>query len=186
MKTKPANRILIITILSFALLLAACGGGGSDQPANTDGEEATAATNTPMPEATDTPAPKPTATLAPLPTDTPVPEPTDTPEPEEALDLSNLIQPEELFDSFRSRGSFGVNIQYGSGEAEVQDMKFEMDWVNMENEYGGDMSMVMSGFDQMEEGAPDSMAIYAVGENMYVDMGGEWITSPQIPPNSTA
>jgi hypothetical protein len=173
--------LLIITILSLALVLAACGSDEVEQPADTGGEQVAAATDTPVPEPTDTPVPEPTDTPVPEPTDTPEPEPTDTPEPEQELDLSNLIKPEELFDSFRSRGEFSVSIQYGSGESEEQNMVFEMDWVNVDNEYGGDLSMVMSGFNQLEEEAPDSMAIYAVDENMYMDLGGEWITSPRDP-----
>ncbi len=180
MKNKK-HILLLVTFLSLALLLAACGGGEAEQPADTGGEKTAAATNTPAPAPTDTPVPEPTATLAPLPTDTPVPESTDTPEPEQELNLSNVMKPEELFDSFRSRGNFGVTIQYGNGESEEQNMTFEMDWVNSDNEYGGDMSMVMSGFGQMEEGAPDEMAIYAVDENMYMDIGGEWMSNPRDP-----
>ena len=174
--------LLIVIILSLALLFAACGGGEAEQAVDTGGEKtAVEATSTPMAEPTDTPVPEPTDTPVPQPTDTPEPEPTDTPEPEQELNLSSVAKPEELFDSFRSRGNFGVTIQYGSGESEEQNMIFEMDWVNSDNEYGGDMSMVMSGFGQMEEGAPDEMAIYAVDENMYMDIGGEWISSPRDP-----
>jgi hypothetical protein len=172
--------LLIVAILSFALLLAACGGGEAEQPTDTGGEKAVvAATNTPMPESTDTPVPEPTDTLAPPPTDTPVPEPTDTPAPE--LNPANITQPEKLFDSVRSRGNFSVDIQYASGESEEQTMTFEMDWVKTDNEYGSDMSMVMSGFGGGEEGAPDSMAIYSVGDTTSMNIGGEWMSSPRDP-----
>ena len=180
MKHKKHN-LLIVTILSLALLLAACGGGEAEQPADTGGENAPAATNTPAPEPTDTPVPEPTATLAPAPTDTPVPEPTDTPESEEELDLSNRTRMEEMFDSFRSRGNFGTSIRYANGDTEDQSMTFEMEWVNVDNEYGGDMSMVMTGFGQEEEGAPDSMAMYSVGDTMAMNIGGEWMSSPRDP-----
>ena len=68
--------MLLIIILSFAFLLAACGGDDTQQPADSGGEQTVAeATNTPMPEPTDTPVP-------PAPTDTPTPIPTfDTPTP---------------------------------------------------------------------------------------------------------
>ncbi|HEY54041.1 MAG TPA: hypothetical protein G4N94_11345 [Caldilineae bacterium] len=159
--------ILIIALLSLALLLAACGGGDkAEQPADTGGEKAAvSATNTPAPE----------------PTDTPVPEPTDTPEPEQEMGLANITQPEKLFDSVRSRGDFSVDIQYASGETEEQTMTFEMDWVKTDNEYGGDMSMVMSGFGGEEEGAPDSMAIYSVGDTTSMNFGGEWMSSQRDP-----
>jgi hypothetical protein len=166
--------LLIVAILSFALLLAACGGGEAEQPTDTGGEKAVvAATNTPMPKSTDTPVPEPT--------DTPAPVPTDTPEPEKELDPSNITQLEDMFDSFRSRGSFSVNIQYASGETEEQNMEYEMEWVNTDNEFGGDMSMVMSGFGGGEEGAPDSMAIYSVGDTTSMNVGGEWLSSPRDP-----
>ncbi len=181
MKTKK-HILLLITILSLALLLAACGGSEAEQPTDTGGEKAVAAaTNIPVPEATDTPMPEPTDTPEPVPTDTPVTEPADTPEPEEESDISTRNRMEELFDSFRSRGNFGTSIRYANGETEEQSMTFEMEWVNVDNEYGGDMSMVMTGFGHEDEGSFDSMAIYSVGDTMAMNVGGEWMSSPRDP-----
>ena len=173
---------MIIAILSLALLLAACGGDETEKPTDTGGEKAVAAaTNTPAEEATDTPAPDPTDTPAPKPTATLAPAPTDTPVPEDEPDFSDRTRMEEMFDSYRSRGNFGTSIRYANGETEEQNMTFEMEWVNVDNEYGGDMSMVMTGIGQDEEDSFDSMAIYSVGDTMAMNVGGEWMSSPRDP-----
>ncbi|MCP4164827.1 MAG: hypothetical protein GY759_02905 [Chloroflexi bacterium] len=184
---RNSKRVIVgLVLLMIVLFVAAC--GGDDEPeatATSQPEAAAVATNTPLPAPTDTAKPVPTDTPVPVPTDTPIPEPTATPEPvptdtpipEETA--RELVLISDLLDSYQSTGTFDITIGYPDGTSEQQASTFEIDWVRTDGPEGADIRMVTSGITEANPSAPDSIEIYGVGEFTYMNLGGEWITSPR-------
>lgn len=176
--------LTLLVVLLLAVGLAGCGGDEEPEPTDTPVPVVAAPTDTPVPP-TDTPVP---------PTDTPVP-PTNTPEPtsppaEEGGQASSggesggaeasaaetqsaYASPSDVLKSFRSRGTFAMTSTYADGSTEQQVMQFEGAFVAADNAYGSDEYVAIT----VNEGdVPQSMTIYKVGDNVFVNSEGEWIT----------
>lgn len=183
--TRKQRMVALFVVLLLALTLAACGGDEEPEPTDTPVPAAAAPTDTPVPP-TNTPVP---------PTDTPVP-PTDTPVPPAAeggqtggegsaatagpageapaeSSSSLYASPSEVLKSFRSRGSFSMSSTVGEAPTEQQVVQLEGAYVTADHAYGSDefVSMTVS-----EGDAPQTVAIYKVGDSVLVNSEGEWIT----------
>ncbi|RME81881.1 MAG: hypothetical protein D6775_12490, partial [Caldilineae bacterium] len=90
---------------------------------------------------------------------------------------------EDVLESYRSRGTMETAITYPDGKVDSTNVEFAIDWVRTEGPFGGDMAMRVSGFDTAAgEGQPEvpsEVAIYAVGTNMLMKLGEEWVTAPR-------
>ncbi len=174
----------LLIVLLLAVSLAAC--GGKDKEKEEAAQEAPAAEQQ---APTDTPAPKPTDTPVPEPTDTPVPEPTATPESSEAAGgeaapggesgeetTSFFAQPSETLPSFRFRGKLVQVLVLEDGTEEISRMETEGAFVKTDSPQGGDQYITITTADPSGE---ESMTMYEVGENIYINTEGEWIVLPR-------
>ena len=161
--------ILIALVLSSLILgsLAACGGDeATTAPSEAQPTEAaqTAPTKAPEPTAapTDTPVP---------PTDTPPP-PTDTPEPEPAeLDPASLMSTTDM-SSYRANMRIALTGTQ-AGEAIDQTIEFTLEQTTDPPA----QHIIVSGVGMAEAGM-DSIEMYQVGDTMYMNMGGTWLSLP--------
>ncbi len=178
--------ITLLIVLLLAVSLAACSGKDKEKEQGQAAQEAPAAEQQ---APTDTPAPKPTDTPVPEPTDTPAPEPTATPESSEAAGgeaapsgepseetTSIFAQPSETLPSFRFRGKLVQVLTLEDGTEEVTRMETEGAFVKTDSPQGGDQYFAITTADPSGE---ESMTMYEVGENIYINTEGEWIVLPR-------
>ncbi len=172
----------LLIVLILALSLAACGGKDKEKKEEAAQEAPAAEQQAP----TDTPAPKPTDTPVPEPTDTPAPEPTDTPESSPATgneatpggeeSTAVFAQPSESLPSFRFRGKLVQTLTLPDGTEEISRVEMEGAFVKTEGPQGSDQYFVINNVDPSGE---ESMTLYEVGENLYIQTEGEWIVLPR-------
>ena len=160
MTTKRIFALLLVALL--ALSLAAC---GEDEPTPTATPEVVAAaTDTPIPP-TDTPVPA---------TNTPAVAAVNTPEPAPAASgASNFAAPNDVLNSYRTRGQFLITTSFPDGTSTEQNMQLEGAFVRADNAYGSDESFQMT---INEDGSVETVAIYKIGEWVSANSQGEWIT----------
>jgi hypothetical protein len=166
--------LVITTLLILALVLSAC---GKDKKAESTTPESAAAQEV----ATEAPAAAPTDTPAPTPTFTPpAPEPTDTPESAEAGQAPaetagpSYASPEEVLDSYRTKGLLKNSIVYPDGRTEVSATEMSGAFVKTDGPYGSDQLFDFKS--AMNDTTEESFTIYEVGDNLYLNTQGEWIT----------
>lgn len=167
----------LILLFSLVLILAACGRSEPEADPTATTEVAPAATNTPVP--TDTPVPEPTATDTPVAAESNSGAESDEGSAaevagEEVAAESAYASPSSVLDSFRSRGNLNISSTFEDGTTMAQQMVLEGAYVKPVGSEGeGDESIVL---DVTEGETQESLAIYKVGENVFINTEGEWLT----------
>lgn len=159
----------------FSLLLVvgtACGSGPEEAPAPAPALESPA-TSTPAPA---TPIPEPSTPTA-LPTDTPAAEASEPAAAEPSDEGSELLGDEAIAapDSLESYRS----IMRFSYEGVDQDGNPDSSSIEIETEYVRDSQarrMIMSGMGLAMPGDQDRVAMVEIGDTMYFQVEGEWLT----------
>jgi hypothetical protein len=175
---KSWKLILIALVLSSLILgsLAACGG---EKATTVPTEAAQAPTKAPQPTVapTDTPVPPTDTPLPPTdtplpPTDTPLP-PTDTPMPEAAeFDPASLMATADM-SSYRATMSI---IMKGTQAGEQIDNTIEFTIEQTTDPPA--QHVVVTGLGGLGQEGMDSIELYQVGDTMYMNLGGSWLSVP--------
>lgn len=174
----PGTRsMMFIIVLLSITLLAACGGDEPEEPTATPTPiiATKSPTSTPRPTATTAPTPTPTAEFA---VEVPAePETGSATSPDEIAFLSRIFNlPNDVLESFRSRGSLSLITIFENEPREEEMLNLEAAFVTADNQFGFNQFFQL-GVVRANFNVPQTVAIYESDNVVAALFEGTWRTA---------
>ncbi|MBX2998356.1 MAG: hypothetical protein KF893_07575 [Caldilineaceae bacterium] len=173
----PGTRSILVTIILSIALLAGCGDSEPEEPTPTFTPiiATSVPTHTPRPTATTfltrTPTPEPTIEAEVAPDAEAV-----TPPAESAVYARVFNLPNDVLESFRSRGQLSLITIFENDTHEEEMLNLEAAFIRAENEFGFNQFFQL-GVVRADQNAPQTVAIYESGNAVAALFEGTWRTA---------